>query len=208
MASPLIRSVKEFVEVKLLSYTFKFKRLTWVDYFGLSSVEDFRKKVLTVALTEVSGKLLTPDEATTLISSLPPVIIEKVYTIFLGSLDDRRKFSSIDLPQGPDTKDFTHYLQEEGTKKGKIMDEVERQIEMKFGREGDAPGVRHTRRHVQAAQRGRAPEGRGVCQGDGGVLQVHHAGLHRCGAEEQGLHEHHHQQGHLLPGDLQPGNGR
>lgn len=135
MASPLIRSVKEFVEVKLLSYTFKFKRLTWVDYFGLSSVEDFRKKVLTVALTEVSGKLLTPDEATTLISSLPPVIIEKVYTIFLGSLDDRRKFSSIDLPQGPDTKDFTHYLQEEGTKKGKIMDEVERQIEMKFGRE-------------------------------------------------------------------------
>jgi len=132
----LIRPVKDFIEIKILSYTFKFKRLTWEDYMSLAKdQEDFRRSILIKALVEVSGKIMAPSESTSVIDTLPKSMKEKVYKIFIGSQDERRKFSAPLLWEAPSAIDHLNSLGKEEEQRDKVIDGIEEQLEKKFGKE-------------------------------------------------------------------------
>lgn len=143
-----IRSVKDIIEVKLLNHLFKFKRLTWEEYLSLGFQID-RKMVLCKALKEVSGKSVTLEDATKIITSIPTAISDRVYTIFIGSQDDRRKFTAPPLWQAPNAVEHVTRLQKEEVDKDKIISEVEKQLETKFGKEALEEEREINRRIVQ-----------------------------------------------------------
>ena len=132
MARPEVNLVKGFVEIKLLNHILKLRRLTWEDYMTLSFEKEFRKVVLSAALVGVSGKSFTSTEALTLLNTLPAALIDKLYTIYIGSLDDRRKFSSKDLSEAPSALEFSVKMEEGQTKP---VDLIEQQLETQFGKQ-------------------------------------------------------------------------
>ena len=135
MARPEVNLVKGFVEIKLLNHILKLRRLTWGDYMNLTFEKEFRKVVLSAALVEVSGKPFTPAETLILLNTLPAALIDKIYTIYIGSLDDRRKFSSKSLTEAPTALEFSARMETEQNNQRREVDEVEQQLEARFGRQ-------------------------------------------------------------------------
>ena len=120
--------------MKLLNHIFKFKRLTWMDYVKLQSSLD-RKGILAKSLVEISGKLMTFQESQIVLKALPSDIIAKVYTIFIGSQDERRKFSSTPLWEAPSALEHVENLKKDEDSKDAAVSMVEKQLEEKFGKE-------------------------------------------------------------------------
>ncbi len=83
----------EQVEVKLLKYTFQFKRLRWREEFAIKFPPKAspQRIILAHALLEVSGiKPKTSDEAIKVMDAIPMAIVERVFSIWRGTFPPAR----------------------------------------------------------------------------------------------------------------------
>jgi hypothetical protein len=127
----------DFIEVKLLKYTFRFKPLLWREEFEIAFApgEDRLRTYLAYALVEVSGiKIKSIAEAKRVLAPIPVSIIQRVYIIYRGSLVDPRLFTTIGLYKAPEAKAMALRFMEAEKETDAIMDRVEREMEQKFGR--------------------------------------------------------------------------
>lgn len=126
------------VEVKLLKYAFRFRKLAWREEFAIKfePKESKLRTVLAHALVEVSGfPINTVDDAKRVLTPIPSSIIDRVFIIYKGSLRSARSFSTMGLYRAPEPKKFTKKVKEVERERDKIMDKVEGEIERKFGRQ-------------------------------------------------------------------------
>jgi len=97
------------IEVKLLHYTFTFRRLKWREEFAIKQIplKDPIRVYLAHALNEVSG--LKPKdflEAMRVIDAVPKAIINRVWKIYKGGFPASRRFLTGGLYSAPDTQVF------------------------------------------------------------------------------------------------------
>lgn len=126
------------VEVKLLKYAFRFRKLSWREEFNIKfeQKENRLRTVLAYALAEVSGlPINTLEDAKRVLAPVPSSIIERMFIIYKGSLDTPRLFSTMGLYRPPEpsklAKEFAHVEKE----REQVMDRVEKEMEAKFGRQ-------------------------------------------------------------------------
>jgi len=127
----------ETVEVKILQYTFRFRRLSWREEFGIKfkQKESRLRTVLAYALKEVSGFPINDlEEAKRVLAPIASPIIDRMFVIYKGSLPAPRAFSTMGLYRAPEPKKFTKKVMEAEEEREKVMDRVEQQMEAKFGR--------------------------------------------------------------------------
>jgi hypothetical protein len=127
----------DIVEVKLLKYVFKFRKLPWREEFGIKfdPQKDRLRTLLACALTEVSGvRVGNFDDAWRVISPLPDPIIKRVYVIYKGSLPEPRFFTTLGLYKAPVIKHFMRQIEQTEQESEQIMDKVEREMTARFGR--------------------------------------------------------------------------
>jgi hypothetical protein len=131
----------ETVEVKILKYAFRFRRLSWREEFGIKFEQKSSRlrTVLTYALKEVSGfPINSLEEAKRVLAPIPQTIIDRMFVIYKGSLPTPRAFSTMGLYRAPEPRKFTKKVMEAEEEREKIMDRVEErvaeQMAVKFGR--------------------------------------------------------------------------
>ncbi len=106
----------EFVEVNLLKYIFKFKRMRWREEFAISVPPKAspQRIILAHALVEVSGiKPKTVSEAIQVMDSVPMAIVERVFRIWKGSFPPARYFTSSRLYKAPEPLAYARQQVEE-----------------------------------------------------------------------------------------------
>jgi hypothetical protein len=126
----------EIVEVKLLQYTFRFRKLSWREEFGIKfdPKEDRIRTILAFALTDISGfKINTVDEARSVLAAIPPSITERVYIIWQGSMPNARMFSTMGLWKAPEAARYQQRVKLIEEEREEIMDRAEAEMEKKFG---------------------------------------------------------------------------
>ena len=126
------------VEVKLLQYAFRFRKLSWREEFALKfdPKENKLRTVLAHALTEVSGfPISSVGDAQKVLAPIPSSIIDRVFIIYKGSLNPARTFSTMGLYRAPEPKKFTKKVMEVEKEREKVMDRVENEMAAKFGRQ-------------------------------------------------------------------------
>ena len=124
------------VEVKLLKYTFRFRKLSWREEFGMKfdPKESRLRAILACALVDISGlKINTVEEAKQVLASIPSSIIDRVFVIYKGSQPDYKDFSTLGLYQAPEPRKLAKKITEEMDEREKIMDKVEQEMSSKFG---------------------------------------------------------------------------
>lgn len=124
------------VEVKLLKYTFRFKRLLWREEFAIKFPADANPQriVLAHALLEVSGlKPSNTAEALKVLNAVPMAIVERVYRIWKGTFPTSRRFTASRLYKAPDPVTYTKRLDEREVVEDNAHDQMLRQAESKFG---------------------------------------------------------------------------
>lgn len=125
------------VEVKLLQYTFRFRKMTWREEFDMryDKDEERLRVYLASALEEVSGlKIKSVKEAKRVLAPIPMTVIQRVFVIYKGSLEEPRKFTTIGLYKAPEPKQFSMKFEQFEKETEQVMDRVEREMEQKFGR--------------------------------------------------------------------------
>lgn len=126
----------ETVEVKLLNYAFRFRKLSWREEFALKfdPKENKLRAVLAHALVEVSGfPINTVEDAKRVLTPIPSPIIDRIFIMYKGSLRAARTFSTMGLYRAPDAKKFTKKVMEVEKEREKVMDKVENEMAAKFG---------------------------------------------------------------------------
>jgi hypothetical protein len=124
------------VEVKLLKYTFRFKRLLWREEFAIKfpPKANPQRVVLAHALLEVSGiKPKDADEAKRVLDAVPMAIVERVYRIWKGSFGPARRFTASRLYRAPDPVSYTRKVDETERDEDTAHDQMMRRAESKFG---------------------------------------------------------------------------
>lgn len=125
------------VEVKLLSYAFRFRQLRWREEFSIKfdPKKDRLRTILSYAMDEVSGiKVASPEEATRVLDAIPSAIIYRIFLIYKGSLPAPKFFKTVGLYKAPEPNKLIKKIQEAEQERDQIMDRVEREMEAKFGR--------------------------------------------------------------------------
>jgi hypothetical protein len=129
----------DLIEVVLLNFRFKFRRLFWKEEFGLQSKQpkdrDSRRVVLAAALVEVSGlKIKNFDEAWRLLSPevLPTPIMHRVFLIYKGKQPETRLFATQNLYKAPEPSAYGQRLDDEVAATDKKADVVIQRMEQQF----------------------------------------------------------------------------
>ena len=147
------------VEVSLLHYRFRFRRLDWREEAGLSLDKDRSplRAVLSHALCEVSGiSPSSPEEARRVIDAIPEAIAVRVWKVYRGSLPPARRFSTSGLYQAPEPSAYAERLMEEEPLEDEAHDRAVREMESRFGKQEVAEEAELSRRVLESARRGRA----------------------------------------------------
>lgn len=121
------------VEVKLLQYIFKFKRLKWREEFAIIFPPKVspQRIVLSHALLDVSGIVpKTPEEAMKVLNAVPIALVERVYRIWKGSFPASRKFTTSRLYKAPEPVVYNQKMVE---REGSQLSEEDRAIVSKYG---------------------------------------------------------------------------
>ena len=147
---------KNDVEIRLLSYKFRFKRLFWQEELSVrpSKGEDPVRSVLAHALAEVSG--LRPEstkKAQEVIDAIPEAIVTRVWKVYRGSMPPARRFSTVGLYTAPEPSAHMARLQEDEVADD-AHDRVVREMESRFGKREVAEEAALSRRVVAAARKG------------------------------------------------------
>ena len=148
---------KNTVEISLLTYKFRFKRLFWREELGVrpGKGRDPVRAILAHALTEVSG--LKPDsvgEANKVIDAIPEAIVTRVWKVYRGSMPPARHFSTVDLYRAPEPSIHMARIQEEDVVDD-AHDRVVREMENRFGKREVAEEAELSRRVLDAARKGK-----------------------------------------------------
>ena len=124
------------VDVKLLTYNFRFRQLTWREESALDgSSKNIVRLMLAAALEEVSGiKVKTPAEATKVIAALPLPVANRVFRIYRGLLPKNRKFQTGNLYRAPEPSVYVKRVHRSLQVIEKATDTVMRKMEQDFGK--------------------------------------------------------------------------
>src|SRR5271166_4912834 len=115
----------DLIEVKLLDYIFRFKRMPWKEEFAIKfpKKKDQTRVYLAHALVEVSGlSIKSFEEATKVIDSLPTAISMRVFRIFKGQVPPNRKFSTAALYRAPEPANYNVLTEEVQTERDELAD--------------------------------------------------------------------------------------
>jgi len=126
----------EQVEVKLLKYTFQFKRLRWRQEFAIKFPPKStpQRIILAHALLEVSGiQPKTLDEAIKVMEAVPMAIVVRVFRIWKGTFPPARYFTSSQLYVAPEPLSYIKKLSDDMEKDESDHDRNIRSAESKFG---------------------------------------------------------------------------
>jgi hypothetical protein len=124
------------VEIKLLNYAFKFKKLYWREEFAIKlTPESYPPRIILAhALLEVSGIVPTDaNEALRVLDAMPIAIVDRVYRIWKGSFPASRRFTASRLYKAPEPLFFANraeIVKDEGDSE---HDRMMRSAEAKFG---------------------------------------------------------------------------
>lgn len=126
------------VEVQLLKYKFRFRRLTWREEYtlqipvGKSQV----RPVLIAALEEVSGlPVKTRDEATKIVNALPTPVASRVFRIYKGSLPPSRFFETAGVYRAPEPSIYVKRIAQTEDAVDEASDRVMQRMEQQFGKQ-------------------------------------------------------------------------
>jgi hypothetical protein len=124
------------IEVKLLHYTFQFRRMTWREEFALKfGKEDPRKVTLAASLDNVSGlKIDKIEDALRIFKTIPEAVLQRAYIIYRYKLPKTRIFSTRELYKAPEPVKHQVRVQEIEEKQEEAVDVLHRQMEATFGR--------------------------------------------------------------------------
>ena len=126
----------EQVEVKLLNYIFKFRRLTWREEFAITFPKggNPQRVILAAALAEVSG--LVPknfEEALKVFDVVPNAIITRVFKIWKGSFPPSRRFTVSKLYRAPEPTLYNRVVDSDEIKEDQSHSRAIAAMEAKFG---------------------------------------------------------------------------
>jgi len=128
----------DLIEVILLNYRYKFRRLFWKEEFEMQpNGRDERRVMLATALVEVSGlKIKSFDEAWKVLSPevLPTPILHRVFLIYKGKQPDTRTYTTMSLYRAPETSAYGQKLDEEAAIVGTEADAATKRMEEQFGK--------------------------------------------------------------------------
>ncbi len=127
------------VEVKVLKYQFRFQPLCWREEFAIKPDPkiDRRRQVLTHALKEISGlKINSIEEATKVFAPIPTTIIDRIFTVYKGSLPVPRIFKTMGLYKAPEPLRYSRRLEKEiRDQEDDAFKRAEELLESKYGKE-------------------------------------------------------------------------
>lgn len=160
----------EFVDVKLLRFDFRFRRMYWGEEITVKAgkSDDPVRMLLATALAEVSG--IAPksmEESKRVIMAIPEAILTRVWKVYRGSFPPARRFSTADLYQAPEPSVYMGGIIEESAAEEDAHDRTIREMEAKFGKQEVAEEAELSRQILKAAKKeGKrftpaTPEGRG-----------------------------------------------
>jgi hypothetical protein len=127
----------ETVEVKILKYTFRFRQLSWREETSVkfSKGENRLRRILSHALVEVSGlKVESPEEAMKVLRPLPEAVVQRVFILYKGNFPIPIRFSTMGLYRALEPGKLVKRMEEVEEQRDRIMDRVEREMELKFGK--------------------------------------------------------------------------
>jgi hypothetical protein len=127
----------ESVEVKLLNYKFRFKRLRWREEFSIKfePKQDPYRVILAYALETISGLPAgSVAEAYRVFEAMPSAIVSRVYKIYKGSLTSPRRFVTAGLYKAPEPSVYVNRVVEDEAKQETEVDKVAQRMESTFGK--------------------------------------------------------------------------
>ena len=142
------------VEVSLLHYRFRFRRLDWKEEAAVGLDKSPLRALLSLALREVSG--LAPSslgEARRVIDAIPEAIAVRVWKVYRGSLPPSRRFSTSNLYQAPEPAAYAERIVEEEPLEDRAHDRAVREMESRFGRQEVAEEAELSRRILESARK-------------------------------------------------------
>jgi len=127
------------VEVKVLKYKFLFRPIFWREDFSIKADPklDRRRQILAHALVEVSGlKIKDIKEATRVFAAIPISIIDRIFTIYKGSLPAPRVFQTLGLYKAPEPTRHARRMEKEiRDQETETFRRAEELLESKYGKE-------------------------------------------------------------------------
>lgn len=146
---------ENLIEITLLRYRLKFKKLDWREETeARKEGNDSVKGILSYALHDVSG--LAPDssgEARKVIDAVPEAIISRVWKVYKGSMPPARRFSTANLYQAPAVDAHADRVQEDEEIAETTHEKALREMEAKFGKQEVAEEAELSRRVLEAAMK-------------------------------------------------------
>jgi hypothetical protein len=144
----------DLIEVVLLNYRFKFRRLFWKEEFELDTKDrDGRRVVLATALVEVSGLMLKNfDDAWRVLEALPTAILHRVFIIYKGKQPETRAFTTRNLYKAPETTTVGTRIAEEQDANEKTADVALARMEQQFGKQEIAETAELDRQILEGAR--------------------------------------------------------
>lgn len=129
----------EPIKVTVLKYVFLFRPLHWREDFGIKHDPkiDRRRQVLARALVEISGlKIKDIKEANKVFAAIPISIIDRIFTVYKGSLPAPRVFKTIGLYKAPEPVKFSRRVEKELREKGdEAFSRAEELLESRYGKQ-------------------------------------------------------------------------
>src|SRR5277367_3747905 len=146
----------DLIEVILLNYRFKFRRLFWKEEFELqANGRDERRVVLAAALVEVSGlKINSFEEAWRVLEPgvIPTPILHRVFIIYKGKQPETRMFTTLNLYKAPDTATYGQKIAEEVNATEEMADSATKRMEEQFGKKELAEAAEIDRQILKGAR--------------------------------------------------------
>jgi len=131
------------VEVKVLKYQFWFRPIHWREEFGIKADPklDRRRQLLAYALAEISVaktrlKINNMAEAIKVFAAIPVSIIDRIFTVYKGSLPAPCIFKTMGLYRAPEPLKYSRRVEQEiRNQEDEAFRRAEELLENKYGKE-------------------------------------------------------------------------
>jgi len=142
------------VEVCLLNYKFRFRRLTWLEELNLviPPGKNSMRVVLAHALENVSDLKASPEEAEKIFAVMPLPVVSRVYRIYKGSLPTNRRFETAGLYCAPEPSAYAKRVLVEEEEVDDATERAMKNMENRFGRKELAEAAEVDRKILKASQ--------------------------------------------------------
>jgi len=143
------------VEVKLLKYKFRFRKLSWREEFHLKIPpgKNPTRIVLAYALVDVSGlPVQSPEEASKVFAAMPLPVVSRVYRIYKGLLPSSKRFETAGLYRAPEPSVYVQRIVEDDDVVDQASDRVMKKMEQSFGKQELAEAAEVDRQILRASK--------------------------------------------------------